>query len=103
MSIFFQTKHPDGVDILIEMLANVNLERDTSLMAYRGRIVVSEYPKFMSGDLTVHSFCLFIMSQLYEAFPSFATGGRFSGKSRIHSARRHGQRTGHKRRHSVGI
>ena len=33
----------DGVDVIIEMMANVNLQKDLEMINYHGRIVVCSY------------------------------------------------------------
>lgn len=60
-----------GVDVIIEMLANVNLERDFDCLAMRGRIVVvgsrgslSFTPRLaMTKDATIHGMSLFNSTQ----------------------------------------
>lgn len=78
-----------GVDIIIEMLANVNLERDFEALAMFGRIVVvgnrgslNFTPRLaMTKDATIHGMSLFNSPQ--------------SDRDEIHAAIYHGLSEGH--------
>ena len=41
--IFQAATEGDGVDVIIEMMANVNLQKDLEMINYHGRIVVCSY------------------------------------------------------------
>jgi NADPH:quinone reductase len=73
-----------GVDVIVEMLANVNLDRDLDLLAIRGRIVVVgnrgrteiDPRKIMAKDATIVGLTLFNSTpqELREVHAGLAAG-----------------------------
>lgn len=48
LCVFQEATEGRGVDVIVEMLANVNLSKDFQMLAYGGRVAVSNNPGLLA-------------------------------------------------------